>query len=387
MPDRILTTHAGSLPKGKAMTALHLARSRAKPVDEAAFAIARDAAERHTIEKQIESGVDIINDGEVGREGFFTYIQHRMTGFGGVSQRPVMRDLTMYPTFLEYVMRTTGAQDSVTLLATPSAIGDVAYRDPSFATADVARFRAILADYAGRFEGAFMTAPSPGIVAAAMSNQHYPDMQAYVDAVAAALAVEYRAILAAGLTLQIDAPDLAMERHTLFADKPLDDFLDFVRVVVAAINRVLADHDASRVRLHVCWGNYNGPHECDVALADIWPEIAKARVGGHVLSLANPRHEHEVALFRSGILPKGATLVAGVIDTTSNYVEHPEVVAQRIERAVSAVGDPRRVLAGTDCGFETSAGFVTIPEEVVWAKLRSLHDGAKLASNRVFATV
>jgi 5-methyltetrahydropteroyltriglutamate--homocysteine methyltransferase len=229
-----------------------------------------------------------------------------------------------------------------------------------------------------------MTAPSPGIVAAAMQNRHYPDMAGYVAALGEALAQEYRAIADAGFILQIDAPDLAMERHTLFADKPLSEFLDFARLVVAAINKALAGIDPARVRLHVCWGNYNGPHECDVALADIWPEIAKARVGAHVLSLANPRHEHEVALFRSGILPPAAKLAAGVIDTTSNYVEHIEVVAQRLERAAEAVGDPARLIACTDCGFETSAGYVMIPHEIVWAKLRALHDGARLASSRLF---
>lgn len=384
MAQRILTTHAGSLPKGKAMDALHVARNRGEKIDEAAFMAARDAAEKRTIEKQIESGIDVINDGEVGREGFFSYVQHRMTGFGGQGRRPFMRDLTMYPSFLEYIMKATAAQEQVTLLQTPAAVGDVAYRDAALANAEVARLQTALLPFRGKYTGAFVTAPSPGIVSAAMANQHYPDMASYVAAVAAALAVEYRAILAAGFTLQIDAPDLAMERHTLFADKPLSDFLDFARLVVTEINRALGNAPRERVRLHVCWGNYNGPHECDVALADIWPEIAKARVGAHVLSLANPRHEHEVALFRDGILPKSAMLVAGAIDTTSNYVEHEEVVANRIQRAVEAVGDPARVMAGTDCGFETSAGYVMIPDDVVWAKLRALSAGAGLASGRIF---
>lgn len=383
MATRILTTHAGSLPKGKALDALHIARNRDETIDEAAFAAAREAGEARAIAKQIESGVDVINDGEAGREGFFTYVQHRMTGFGGASARPVMRDITMYPSFLEFVMKGTVAQEQVTLLACPEAVGAVAYRDAQVAADDMARLARLLKPHAGTYTGAFVTAPSPGIIAAAMANRHYPDMESYVAAVADALSAEYRAILDAGHTLQIDAPDLAMERHTLFADKPLGDFLDFVKIVVAAINRVLEGQPQDRVRLHVCWGNYNGPHECDVALGDIWPEIAKAKVGGHVLSLGNPRHEHEVALFRDGILPKGAMLVAGVIDTTSNYVEHEEVVANRILRAVEAVGDPARVMAGTDCGFETSAGFVTIPDDVVWAKLRALSAGARLAGARL----
>jgi 5-methyltetrahydropteroyltriglutamate--homocysteine methyltransferase len=217
-----------------------------------------------------------------------------------------------------------------------------------------------------------------------MENKHYATLGDYIDALGDALAVEYRTIVAHGLTLQIDAPDLAMERHTLFADKPLGDFLSFAKAVVAAINRAIEALPRERVRLHVCWGNYNGPHECDEPLENLWPVIEGARVGGFVISLANPRHEHEVEFFKGGRLPKAATLVAGAIDTTTNYVEHPQVVARRLLRAVEAVGDPTRVIAGTDCGFETSAGYVIIPEDVVWAKLRALRDGARLASARLF---
>jgi 5-methyltetrahydropteroyltriglutamate--homocysteine methyltransferase len=381
---RILTTHAGSLPKSQALTRLHAQRAAGGESDDAAFAAQVEAAQAHVIARQVECGVDIVGDGEVGREGFFSYVRHRMTGFGGAAPRPVMRDITMYPSFLAFAMRATGADDQVSLLAPPTAVGDVAYRGGAVIAADLERFARLRAPYEGRYTDAFMTAPSPGIVAAAMQNRHYPGMASYVDALGAALAQEYRAIAQAGLILQIDAPDLAMERHTLFADKPLSDFLDFARLVVNAINTALDGIDRARVRLHVCWGNYNGPHECDVALADIWPEIARAEVGAHVLSLANPRHEHEVALFRAGILPGAAKLAAGVIDTTSNYVEHAEVVAQRLERAAEALGDPARLIACTDCGFETSAGYVMIPEDVVWAKLRALRDGARLASSRLF---
>ena len=379
--SRILTTHAGSLPKGKALARLHAGRAAG---DEAAFRAAVEAAEAGVIARQIESGVDIVGDGEVGREGFFSYVRHRMTGFGGTAERPVMRDLTMYPSFLEFLMRTRPSGDQVSLLSPPVAVGAVTYQGEETIGEDCARLARLLAPHKGKYADAFMTAPSPGIVAAAMQNRHYPDMASYVAALGEALAHEYRAIAEAGLVLQIDAPDLAMERHTLFADKPLSDFLDFARLVVAAINAALAGIAPERVRLHVCWGNYNGPHECDVALADIWPEIAKAKVGTHVLSLANPRHEHEIALFKDGILPASSKLAAGVIDTTSNYVEHPQVVAARLERAAQALGDPARVIACTDCGFETSAGYVMIPHEIVWAKLRALRDGAKLASSRLF---
>lgn len=383
MTDRILTTHAGSLPKGEALAAMHAKRSRGETVDPAAFEREVEGALARVLDAQIASGVDIVNDGEVSRESFFTYVRTRMSGFSGSAQRPVMRDLVMYPGFFRFMSRAM-QQESVSLVVTPSATGPVAYADTAPLKTDLARFGSALAARAGTISGAFVTAPSPGIIAAAMADQHYGRMSDYVGAIARAIAVEYRAILDAGHTLQMDAPDLAMERHTLFADKPLSDYLDFVRIVIGSINEALAEAPRERVRLHVCWGNYNGPHECDVPLEDIWPEISKARVGAHVLSLANPRHEHEIELFKQGILPKDATLVAGVIDTTSNYVEHPKVVAQRIARAVAAVGDPARVIAGTDCGFETSAGFVTIADDIVWAKLRALRDGAAIASQRIF---
>jgi 5-methyltetrahydropteroyltriglutamate--homocysteine methyltransferase len=219
-----------------------------------------------------------------------------------------------------------------------------------------------------------------------MENKFYESMADYITALGKALAVEYRAILDAGFTLQIDAPDLALERHTLFQDKPLGEFLAFSRLVVESLNANLADAPRERVRLHVCWGNYEGPHDCDVALADIWDQIAGARVGGFMLSMANPRHAHEYRLFRDGILPVGAVLIAGAIDTTTNYVEHPEAVADRLERVAEAVGDPARIMAGTDCGFETAAGYGKVNESIVWQKLASLSAGAALASKRLFAS-
>ena len=382
--QRLLTTHAGSLPRPKTLVHLLAAQASGEEINPAALAKEVEAATAHVIAKQVESGVDIINDGEVGRESFFTYVRHRMTGFGGQGQRRAMRDILMYPSFLEYLLRIRAANESVSLLAPPAAVGEVKYKDTAAIDAECARLRSHLDASGKKPAGAFMTAPSPGIIAAAMENKHYDSLDAYVEAVGKALSVEYRAIVDAGFDLQIDAPDLAMERHTLFADKPLGDFLTFARSVVEAINNATRGLAGERIRLHVCWGNYNGPHECDEPIANIWPAIEKANVGGFVISLANPRHEHEIGFFKGNVLPKRAKLVAGAIDTTSNYVEHPEVVAGRLQRAVDAVGDPSRVLAGTDCGFETSAGYVMIPEDVVWAKLRALRDGAALASQRVF---
>jgi 5-methyltetrahydropteroyltriglutamate--homocysteine methyltransferase len=370
--ERILTTHAGSLPRPPALTSMLVRRFQNEEVDEAAFAQTVEAAVAGSVAAQREAGIDVANNGEQPRESFFTYVQHRLTGFGGQSSRPVMRDITEFPTFLE-IMTAMRDRESVSLLRAPAAIGPVEATGTAGVDDECDQFLRIAGD-AG-FAELFMTSASPGIVASAMTNQHYPSMTEYVDAVAAGLAPEYHRIVEHGLVLQLDCPDLAMERHTLFADRPLGEFLEFVDVVVAAINRSLAGVPAEAVRLHVCWGNYEGPHHHDVELS--------ARVGALVLSMANPRHAHEWRSVRDQPLPDGMLLVAGVIDTTTNYVEHPEVVFERIERAAEAVGDPHRVLAGTDCGFATSAGFGAVADEVVWEKLKALRAGADLATTRL----
>jgi 5-methyltetrahydropteroyltriglutamate--homocysteine methyltransferase len=247
----------------------------------------------------------------------------------------------------------------------------------------------VLEEADGGFVEPFLTAPSPGIVAAAMINEHYDSEEAYLAALADALRVEYEAIVGHDFLLQLDCPDLALERHITYQDRPLADFLGFVERVVSAINRALARVPRDRVRLHVCWGNYEGPHDMDVPLAEVLPIIRQAHVGGFVFPFANPRHAHEYRCFEAKgsarrALADDQVLVAGVIDTLTNFVEHPEVVADRIERVAAAVGDPRRVLAGTDCGFDTSAGMGRVAEDVVWAKLCALRDGARLASQRLF---
>jgi 5-methyltetrahydropteroyltriglutamate--homocysteine methyltransferase len=299
-----------------------------------------------------------------------------MTGFGGTSRRALMRDLLDHPDFLD-LMVPRRERTKVNLMQAPAAVADVAYRD----TAELDAECALVAD--APFAETFMTAASPGIVAAAMENRHYPSREEYVRAVAAALATEYRAIVERGLLLQIDAPDLALERHTLFAERPLADFLSWVELVVDAINGALDGIDPGRVRLHVCWGNYEGPHTLDVPFDEIQPLVYEAHVGALVVSMANPRHAHEFRCFERRPLPDHMALVAGVIDTTSNYVEHPEVVADRLERVAAAVGDPRRVIAGTDCGFDTSAGIGDVAPSLVWEKLRAMRTGADLASERL----
>jgi len=377
---RILTTHAGSLPRPRTLTELLVRASRGERVDAAALEAEIRAAVERAVAQQRACGIDVGNDGEQGRESFFTYVRNRMSGFGGESQRPLMRDLTAWPGFLE-TMLPHYTRGSVSLMSAPKAVGPVRYESRTALDADLARFAGASAQ-AG-FAETFWTVPSPGIVACAMTNAHYPSLDAYVDAVAEALRVEYEAVAAAGHVLQVDAPDLAMERHTLFADRPEREFLAFVDATVAALNRALSQVPRDRVRLHVCWGNYEGPHTEDIALDALLPHLLEARVGALVLSMANPRHGHEHRVLAQRGFPKQCVLVAGVIDTTTNYVEHPELVAERIEQAARAIDDPHRVLAGTDCGFDTAAGMGQVAESVVWEKLRALAAGAELATRRL----
>jgi 5-methyltetrahydropteroyltriglutamate--homocysteine methyltransferase len=374
--DRFVITHAGSLPRPTELAALHGRRSRGEDVDPAVFRAAVESATADVIARQVAAGVDIGNDGEQARESFFTYVRHRMSGFGDHSRRPPMQDLIEHRDVLAMaVARYQRVQ--VDLMHAPAAIGAVTYGDTAELVAECD-----LVDGAP-FAETFMTAPSPGIVASAMENRHYATREEYVRAVAAALRTEYRAIVGRGLLLQIDAPDLAMERHVLFGDRPLGEFVEWVELVVDAINGALDGIDPSVVRLHVCWGNYEGPHTHDVGFDVIQPVLYEARVGALVVSMANARHAHEHACFARRPLPDHMVLVTGVIDTTSNYVEHPEVVAERLATAARSVGDPHRIIAGTDCGFDTSAGIGDVAPSVVWAKLAALRAGADIASERL----
>jgi 5-methyltetrahydropteroyltriglutamate--homocysteine methyltransferase len=376
--EKILTTHTGSLPRPPTLAEMHGRRSRGESVNDEELRRAVAEATAASIAQQVATGIDIGNDGEQARESFFTYVQHRMTGFGGNSQRALMRDLVDHPDFVELALPRFQRM-RVNLMAAPAAVSDITYPD----TSEVAAECALVAD--APFAQTFMTAASPGIVASAMENRHYASHAEYVQAIADALSTEYRFIADRGLLLQVDAPDLAMERHTLFADRPLDEFLTWVELVVANINRALTGINRTDVRLHVCWGNYEGPHTLDVPLAEILPLLYQANVGALVISMANARHAHEYSCFKRFPLPDGMQLIAGVIDTTSNYVEHPEVVADRLERVAQAVGDPHRIIAGTDCGFDTSAGLGDVAPSLVWEKLAALRVGAALATDRLFA--
>ncbi len=343
---RILTTHAGSLPRPRELCEMFVRLSRHEPISEANLNASIEAATREVIHKQLEAGIDVGNNGEQPRESFFTYVQHRMSGFGGRSERPAFTDLTAYPSYLARVAAMF-TPDTVDLLHAPKAIGEVRYVNRAPLDHDCADYLRIAADCKPGFGESFMTAPSPGIIASAMLNEHYPSLEAYVAALADALRVEYETIVGHGLILQIAAPDLAMERHVTYANRPLKDFQEFVELIVAGINRALAAIPRDRVRLHVCWGNYEGPHDRDVALADILPILLKTNCEAMPISMANPRHEHEYRCFAGKNFPSDKVLLAGVIDTTTNYIDHPEVVAERIERAARAVGDPQRIIAAT----------------------------------------
>ncbi|MEA3215362.1 MAG: 5-methyltetrahydropteroyltriglutamate--homocysteine methyltransferase [Acidimicrobiia bacterium] len=392
---RILTTHAGSLPRPPHLVELLARLNHHEPVDPTELANTVEEAVPDVVARQIDAGIDIGNDGEQGRESFFTYVQYRMTGFGGAGDEARnWQDIADFPGFADIRRQQRSNRPQVSLVRPPKAIGDIQYLDKGAVEADCRRLTnaataqartagAQSADVHG-FTETFLTSPSPGIVAAAMANAHYPTLEDYVNAVADALAVEYRGIIEAGHVLQIDAPDLAMERHSLFAARPLEDFLAFVDVVIAAINRAVTGLPARNIRLHVCWGNYGGPHTHDVPLAELLGHLYQANVGGLLLSMANPRHEHEYKELARNPLPNGWLLATGVIDVTTNYVEHPEVVADRLERVAEAIGDPTRILACTDCGFDTAAGFSQVALDVAWAKLRTMRAGADLASTRLF---
>jgi 5-methyltetrahydropteroyltriglutamate--homocysteine methyltransferase len=372
------------LPRPAALTQLYAARARGEPADGAEIARIGASAIRRVVEAQIASGLDVIGNGEQQRESFVLYLRRRLSGLGGVGSRPPWAELAAYPEFAAALRRRLASTDAVSNREhLPKCVGEIGYVGRGELDAEIREFAVALASSGGRYAEAFLTAPSPGILAAIVGNEHYASQQDYIAAIGRALQIEYEAIVAAGFLLQIDAPDLALERHGSFQHRPLADFQAFVELVVATINRALRNIPRERVRLHVCWGNYESPHDRDVPLGDILPQLSKSKVGALYLPFANPRHAHEIRLLAA--LDPEQLLIAGVIDPLTAFVEHPETVADRIERAAAAIGDPRRVIAATDCGFDTSAGMGRVTEDVVWAKLRALGEGAKIASRRLFA--
>jgi 5-methyltetrahydropteroyltriglutamate--homocysteine methyltransferase len=382
--DRILTTHTGSLPRPPELTRLYVRRARGGEVDPAELDRLGKEALRQIVDKQVEAGIDIGNNGEQQREAFFLYVRHRMSGFGGSWKRWPRGDVERYPLLKKQMAETLAAREAVGNYEPPKAVGEVRYVDDTELKAEIADFRAALNQKPNAFVEPFLTAPSPGIIAAAMKNEYYDSEAAYLVALGKALRIEYEAIVDSGFLLQLDCPDLALERHLSYQDRPLADFLGFVERVVETINQAIQNVPRDRVRLHVCWGNYEGPHDKDVPLEDILPILQQAHVGGFVLPFANPRHQHEYRVLQKFPLADDQIIVAGVIDDLTGFVEHPEVVADRLENVARIVGDPKRVMAGTDCGFDTSAGMGRVTEDVVWAKLKAMADGARIASKRLF---
>jgi 5-methyltetrahydropteroyltriglutamate--homocysteine methyltransferase len=381
--QRLLTTHAGSLPRPAELTRLYARQSRGEVVPAAELEVEGKAALRRVVAEQIEAGIDVANNGEQQRDSFVLYVRDRLSGLGGTWQRRQRADVERYPTFKQKSFDAIAGKDTVDdIRGLTRALGEDLDSGP--VTAECADFKAMLEESKAPFSETFLTAPSPGMVSAIVLNEYYPSEEAFLGALAEALRVEYETIIASGFLLRLDCPDLAREPHNTYQDRPLEDFLDFANRVIDAINHALRNIPRERVRMHVCWGNYEGSHDCDVPLQDIIPLLARAKVGGFVLPFANPRHEHEFRYAPQILRGDDQIIVAGVIDTTTNFVEHTEVVADRLERLAAVVGDPRRIMAGTDCGFETIAGGGRIAEDVAWAKLKALSDGARLASSRLF---
>jgi 5-methyltetrahydropteroyltriglutamate--homocysteine methyltransferase len=379
--DRILATHVGSLPRNDALSSLLVRREEGETVDRAQLDLEMDRAVRHVVEEQVKAGIDIGNDGEQQRVGFQTYVPQRMTGFAGESKRRRGRDYEEYPELVDDLMRRFPKRSR--MQNAPEARSELKYVDLWAITREIERLKNAEKAVGGLGE-CFMTAPSPGIISTTMFNAFYESHEAYMLALAREMSNEYRAIHEAGFILQIDSPDLAMDRAMFYRDLSVEQFVKAAEKHVAALNKAIEHIPRDRVRLHCCWGNWEGPHLHDVPLARILPVLYHANVGALSIEFANPRHQHEYEAVRRNPLPDDMVLIPGTIDSTTNIVEHPEVVARRIQEAVSVVGDRERVIAGADCGFGTFTGREWVIEPVVWLKLKSLREGCDIASSRLW---
>ena len=380
--DHILITYTGSLPRGQELNDLLIADEAGKSVDQRKLADMVEKRVGYVMQKQREAGVDIANDGEQGRVGFQTYIPKRMSGFGGESKRPFGREWVELPLFTQKFMARLPKTGKV--FGCPEAVGELKYFDKEAIKTELARFKRHAAAVTPAFPEMFFAEPSPGIIATTMLNAYYKTYEAYLDAIAREMHYEYKSVVDAGLILQIDAPDLAMERVLLFQDKSDSEFVKIIEQHIAALNKALAGIPRDRVRLHICWGNWEGPHIYDIGLEPLLPVFYEANVGGLSIEFANARRQHEYAALRKHKLPDHMVLLPGVINSKINLVEHPEVVAQRIETAVAAVGDRERVIASSDCGFGTFAGWEWVAEDVVWLKLKTMREGADIAAKRLW---
>jgi 5-methyltetrahydropteroyltriglutamate--homocysteine methyltransferase len=372
---RVLTTHVGSLPRPQDVVDVIWAEDQGKAVDPGEYDRVISGAVRDRVARQVQAGIDLVSDGEMGKIGYATYIRHRLSGFEvGDVPRATPADLDAYPRYRDRLAEGPAGYT----YRRPICRGPIDYERPEPLERDLRHLQAAIEGQP--VAGAFMNAPSPGIVALFAPNEHYDTLDEYLSAIGEAMKVEYEAIVAAGLSLQIDAPDLAMGRHIMYRDNSDEEFVASVVRHVEAINVALREIPADRVRLHLCWGNYEGPHHLDIELERIIDAVLGAKPRTILFEAANPRHQHEWAVWRDATIPEDKVLCPGVIDSTSNYIEHPELVAQRIGTYADIVGADR-VIAGTDCGFGTWAGFGAVDPDITWAKLRSLSDGARLASH------
>ena len=375
---RIKTTHVGSLPRTQDIVDFIFAREKGQPYDRAAFDAAMTRAVLDTVGRQVAAGIDVVSDGETSKISYATYVKDRYTGFDGDSPRNAPADLKLFPTFLERLKDDGGTPT----YARPMCVGEVKSKGQGELEKDIANLTAAM-EVHGASEG-FMNAASPGVISLFLQNDYYKTRDAYLAALADAMAEEYRTIVESGLMLQLDCPDLALSRHMLFNDLTDAEFVKIADSHVEALNHALVGIDPSRVRVHICWGNYEGPHVCDIGMEKVFDTLMKTSAGSVLFETSNPRHAHEWIVFRDrrADIPDDKILIPGVIDSTTNFVEHPELVAQRIERFTDIVG-AERVLAGSDCGFGTFAGFGAVDPEIALAKLSALAQGAQRATARL----
>jgi 5-methyltetrahydropteroyltriglutamate--homocysteine methyltransferase len=373
--ERFLTTHTGSLPRPEDLVRMMYAKEEGVPVDHPALAARVRSAVAGVVKKQADAGVDLINDGEMSKPSYATYVKDRLNGFGGAGNTFVYQDLAEFPMLAKRVFGDPGRSRR----KTPGCNGPISVRDAQAAKTDTENLEAALT--AVKSEGAFMSAASPGVVGLFFRNDHYPNQEAYLHAIAEAMRHEYETVVKAGFTLQVDCPDLAMGRHIQYAHLSLEEFRKHAHLHVEALNLALANIPPEQLRIHLCWGNYEGPHHCDVPLADIIDIVFRARPSAISFEAANPRHAHEWTLFERVKLPEGKVLIPGVLESKSNFIEHPELIAQRIGRYAKLVGR-ENVIAGSDCGYGTWVGQAAVDPDVVWAKMVAMTEGARIATKQ-----
>ena len=379
MVDRILTTHVGSLPRSTAVTELVFAHDRGDAIDPSRFSQVVGAAIDVVVARQVQCGIDLVSDGEMSKISYATYIKDRITGFDGDSDRTPPADLEAFPSFLQRQSQSGGTPS----YRRPKCVGPVSPLTLAPLDDDIAHFKSAMARHSPT--GGFMNSASPGVIALFQPNEYYSTQDEYLEALAEAMRPEYEAIVDAGLILQLDSPDLGLGRHMMYKDRSDADYLTLINQHVDVLNHALRNLPADRVRMHVCWGNYEGPHHCDVEMATILPTLMKAKPAGLLFETSNPRHQHDFEAFAEQVaaIPEDKILIPGVIDSTTNFIEHPRVVANRIVQFALIVGR-ERVIAGSDCGFSTFAGFGVVDPEIVYAKLTSLAQGAVIASDRLW---